>query len=208
MSHDGAHCLLREAWLRIAEYLCVILIFLQRVTGNAFGHRQTSAGQERVTKPLRTSAWEAIGVRAIFCHGEGGGETIYPKNTCELPNFLQNRRKETRAIRCNNIGRTGIRKRFDTVFRVNTCTCQVWVVLDKDENLSWSGLQWHWSWHSNDMTPLPIIQILYITYSAYSNISQNRSRELFLPIVASIFVKLKRNLEQRYREILGWSFRN
>ena len=31
------------------------------------------------------------------------------------------------------------------------------VVLDKDENLLWSGLQWHWSCHSNKMTPLPII---------------------------------------------------
>ena len=53
-------------------------------------------------------------------------------------------------------------------------TCQVWaqtirrhkqtfgkiattVVSDKDENLSWSGLQWHWSCHSIEMTPLPII---------------------------------------------------
>lgn len=51
----------------------MILIVLQRVTGNAFGHKQTSAGQERVPKPLRKSAWEVIGVRAIFCHGEGGG---------------------------------------------------------------------------------------------------------------------------------------
>ena len=31
------------------------------------------------------------------------------------------------------------------------------VVLDKDENLSWSGLQWDRSCHSNEMTPLPII---------------------------------------------------
>ena len=31
------------------------------------------------------------------------------------------------------------------------------VVLDKDENLSWSGLQWDRSYHSNEMTPLPII---------------------------------------------------
>ena len=29
------------------------------------------------------------------------------------------------------------------------------VVLDKDENLLWSGLQWHRSCHSNEMTPLP-----------------------------------------------------
>ena len=31
------------------------------------------------------------------------------------------------------------------------------VVLDKDENLIWSGLQWHQNCHSNEMTPLPII---------------------------------------------------
>ena len=31
------------------------------------------------------------------------------------------------------------------------------VVLDKNENLLWSGLQRHWSCHSNGMTPLPIL---------------------------------------------------
>ena len=31
------------------------------------------------------------------------------------------------------------------------------VVLDKDENLLWSGLQWHRSCHSNEMTLLPIL---------------------------------------------------
>ena len=32
------------------------------------------------------------------------------------------------------------------------------IVLDKDENLLWSGLQWHRSWHrGNEMTPLPIL---------------------------------------------------
>ena len=30
------------------------------------------------------------------------------------------------------------------------------VVLNKDETLLWSGLQWHWRCHSNKMTPLPI----------------------------------------------------
>ena len=34
-----------------------------------------------------------------------------------LPKFLQNSRKETRAIRCSNIGRTGIWKWLDTVFQ-------------------------------------------------------------------------------------------
>ena len=31
------------------------------------------------------------------------------------------------------------------------------VVLDKDENLLWLGLQWHRSCYSNEMKPLPII---------------------------------------------------
>ena len=31
------------------------------------------------------------------------------------------------------------------------------VVLGKNENLLWSGLQRHWSCHSNGMTPLPIL---------------------------------------------------
>ena len=31
------------------------------------------------------------------------------------------------------------------------------VVLDKDDNLLWSGLQWHRSCHSNGMTLLPIL---------------------------------------------------
>ena len=31
------------------------------------------------------------------------------------------------------------------------------VVLDKDENLLWSGLQWHRSCHSKEMTLLPIL---------------------------------------------------
>ena len=31
------------------------------------------------------------------------------------------------------------------------------VVLDKEDNLLWSGLQWHRSCHSNEMTLLPIL---------------------------------------------------
>ena len=62
------------------------------------------------------------------------------------------------------------------------------VVLDKDKNLSWSGLQWHQSCYSNEMTPLPIIlAALFLTV-------WNRSWELFPPIVASMFLKLKRIL--------------
>ena len=52
------------------------------------------------------------------------------------------------------------------------------VVLDKDENLLWSGLQWHRSCHSNEMTPSPI---LLQQFSALGTL-QNRSQELFSPI--------------------------
>ena len=37
------------------------------------------------------------------------------------------------------------------------------VVLDKDENLFWSGLQRHRSCHSNEMTLLPILLIILVT---------------------------------------------
>ena len=52
-----------------------------------------------------------------------------------------------------------------------------------------------------------------ITYFTCSNISrhwelffQNRLLELFSPIAASMFVKFKRNLQERYRDIFGRSF--
>ena len=43
------------------------------------------------------------------------------------------------------------------------------VVLDKDENLLWSGLQRHWSCHSNEKTLLPIL--LAAVYLATENCS-------------------------------------
>ena len=42
------------------------------------------------------------------------------------------------------------------------------VVLNKDENLLWSGLQWHQSCHSNEMTLLPIIlAALFLTMKSF-----------------------------------------
>ena len=42
------------------------------------------------------------------------------------------------------------------------------VVLEKDENLSWSGLQWHQSCHSNEMTSLPVIlAALFLTMKSF-----------------------------------------
>ena len=63
------------------------------------------------------------------------------------------------------------------------------VVLDKNENLLWSGLQRHWSCHSNGMMPLPIL--IYLQH--WELFFQNRSLKLFPPIASSMFVKFKRN---------------
>ena len=51
-----------------------------------------------------------IGVREIFCQGGwGGGKPFAQKILASCPNFYETySRKETRVIRCNNIGRTGI----------------------------------------------------------------------------------------------------
>ena len=132
----------------------------------------------------------------------GGGNPFAQKILASCPNFYET--VERKLGPCNKIGRTGIWKWLDTVFQgqylpsLNFVATNkhlekiaTTVVLDKEGNLSWSGLQWHRSCHSNEMTPLP--------YSTWSNIShwelflQNRSGELFPPIVASMFVKLKRN---------------
>ena len=51
------------------------------------------------------------------------------------------------------------------------------VVLDKDENLLWSGLQWHRSCHSNEMTPLPIIlAALFLTVKSFLGTFSSNSR--------------------------------
>ena len=102
-----------------------------------------------------------------------------------MPKFLQNSRKETRAVRCNNIGRTGIWKWLDTVFQ-GQCLPSFSInyvcrhkqtyeklpphcVLDKDKNLSWSGLHWHRSCHCNEMTLLPIIlAAFFLTGKSFS----------------------------------------
>ena len=54
-----------------------------------------------------TAACIFIGVREIFC--QGGGKPFAQKILRSCPNFYETySRKETRAIICNNIGRTGI----------------------------------------------------------------------------------------------------
>ena len=62
--------------------------------------------------------------------------------------------------------------------------------LEKDENLSWSGLQLHWSCHSNEMTPLPIL--LTAIFLGTGNCSSKIVHGSFT--FSSVFVNLKRNL--------------
>ena len=56
-------------------------------------------------------------------------------------------------------------------------------VLDKDEKLLWSRLQWHRSCHSNEITPLAERCSYKIVYGSL----------IFPPIAAPMFVKFKRN---------------
>ena len=87
-----------------------------------------------------------------------------------------------------------VKGRITNYFAINK-DLEIWI-LDKDENLLCSGLQKHW----NEV----------FTYSTCSSISrhweqffQNRLRKLFPPIVASMFMRFKRNLQERYLDILG-----
>ena len=100
----------------------------------------------------------------------GGAVNHLPKKILQVAQIFtkQSNRNEGR---CNNIGRTGIWKWLDTVFQSQYLPSlsinyrrrhkqtfgkiAITVVLDKDENLLWSGLQWHRSCHSNEMKPLP-----------------------------------------------------
>ena len=117
-----------------------------------------------------------IGVRAIFCQGAGGGNPFAKTILARCPNIYK--KVERKLGPCNKIGRTGIWKWLDTVFQgqylpslsINYVATNkhlekiaTTVVLDKEGNLSWSGLQWHRSCHSNEMTPLPIILAAYFS---------------------------------------------
>ena len=66
------------------------------------------------------------------------------------------------------------------------------VVLDKDENLLWSGLQRHRSCRGNKKTPLPIL-LATVYLNTGQLFFQNRLLELFSTIAASMLVKFKRN---------------
>ena len=66
-----------------------------------------------------------------FWPGGGGAVNHLPKHSCKLPKFLQNSRKETRAIRCSNIGRNGLWKWLETVFSgsslsINYIAINIW----------------------------------------------------------------------------------
>ena len=96
----------------------------------------------------------------------GGAVNHLPKKFCKLPKSFQNSRTETRAdgiwhMKMAPYSFSGsipakfehkLRRHKQTFGKITTT-----VVLDKDENLLWSGLQWHRSCYSNEMKPLPII---------------------------------------------------
>ena len=66
-------------------------------------------------------------------------------------------------------------------------------VLGKVENLLWSGLQWPWSCHSNELTPLPILPVLAVVFLGTGN--SPLVHEVFSsPITVPMLVKFKRNL--------------
>ena len=72
-------------------------------------HKPDGIGVRRIrTFPFFPTPPTTIAVRAIFCKWGGGGEPFARKILASCPNFFKNSRKETWAIRCNNIGRNGI----------------------------------------------------------------------------------------------------
>ena len=119
----------------------------------------------------------------------GGGNPFAQKILASCPNFYKT--VERKLGPCNKIGRTGIWKWLDTVFQgqylpslsINYVATNkhlekiaTTVVLDKEGNLSWSGLQWHRSCHSNEMTPLPIIlAAIFLTGNCSYKIVQGSS---------------------------------
>ena len=131
-----------------------------------------------------------IGVRAIFCRG--GRNPFAQKILASCPNFYKT--VERKLGPCNKIGRTGIWKWLDTVFQgqylpslsinygghkqaFGNIATGTTVVSDKDENLSWSGLQWHRSCQSNELTPLPItLAALFLTVKSFSGAFSSNSR--------------------------------
>ena len=129
-----------------------------------------------------------IGVRAVFC--QGGGNPFAQKILASCSNFYKT--VERKLGPCNKIGRTGIWKWLDTVFQSQYLPslsknyvatnehlekiATTVVFIDKEGNLSWSGLQWHGSCHSNEMTPLPIvIAAIFLTWNCSHKIVQGSS---------------------------------
>ena len=58
---------------------------------------------------------------------------------------------------------------LDRVFSGSIPSSQVFSWLDKDESLLWPRLQWHRNSHNNEMTPLPIRNVVYAqTWDVFS----------------------------------------
>ena len=124
-----------------------------------------------------------IGVRAIF--GRGGGKPFAQKILASCPNFY------TGAIRCNNIGRTGIRKCLNTVFQGQYIPAKLehklYVAINK--HLEKLPPQLYYMKICHDQGCNDIGVVIATKWRHYLGL-WNRSRELFPPIVASMFVKL------------------
>ena len=101
----------------------------------------------------------------------GGAVNHLPKKILQAAQIFTKQLNRNEG-RCNNIGRTGVWKWLDTAFQgrylpslsINYVAINKHLekshhscITDKDENLLWSGLQWHWSCHSNKMKPLSIM---------------------------------------------------
>ena len=69
-------------------------------------------------------------------------------------------------------------------------------VLDEDENLLWSRLQWHWSCHSNEMTPFPIL-LTAVFLGSGNGSSHIVHGSLFPPIATSMFEKFNPTIVRR-----------
>ena len=148
--------------------------------------RRSWTGRILILSPV-VNARMSIGVRAIFC--QGGGNPFAQKILASCPNFYKT--VERKLGPCSKIGRTGIWKWLDTVFQsqylpslsINYVATNkhlekiaTTVVLGKEGNLSRSGLQWHRSCHSNEMTPLPIIlAAIFLTGNCSYKIVQGSS---------------------------------
>ena len=124
----------------------------------------------------------SIGVWAIF--GQGGGKPFAQMFTKQSKTNEGHTMQQHRPHWHMKVPRHSFSGSIPAKFEHKLCRHKqtfgkiaTTVVLDKDENLSWSGLQWHRSCHSNEMTPLPIIlAALFLTMKSFLGAFSSNSR--------------------------------